>query len=113
MPTFVGMRWLVFVLLAASAACVPWARSVSYESYWWGLPREDLVAPDVGPVLGEPDEIFHVEGQYWTRYRCRWFVSNDDFAWDEVAEAEVPPAVLATPRGPYGAWGCTPGVHGW
>ncbi|HUB06246.1 MAG TPA: hypothetical protein VMB50_04560 [Myxococcales bacterium] len=107
------MRWLLLLGLLAASGCVPWVRHIEYEDYSWGQPRLDLLAPDVGPVLGEPNEVFVVDGSYWTRYRCRWFVSNDEYAWNEVAPGDVPREVLALPRGPYGAWGCSASIHGW
>ncbi len=108
------MRWLAPLAFLAAAACIPWVRHVPYETYSpWINPPVDLVAPDIGPVLGEPNEVFLVDGTYWTRYQCRWFASGDDYAWSEVPDARVPREVLALPRGPYGAWGCERGVHGW
>ncbi|MHB8417307.1 MAG: hypothetical protein ACYDCL_04475 [Myxococcales bacterium] len=104
---------LILIVLASLAACVPWVKPLQYDNYVGGTPYLDLLEPDIGPVLGEPNELFLVRGTFWTRYRCRWFSSGDDYAWTEVAQADVPSDVRALPRGPYGSWGCQPGVHGW
>ncbi len=92
----------MLILAAGLAAC--WEPDVGPVAYETGHPVIDMLEPDVGPVLGEPDEVFRVDGWYWTRYRGEWFHSLDAYVWRKVPPDELPAEIARLPSGPYGRW---------
>jgi hypothetical protein len=64
-----------------------------------------VVEPGIEVVPDQPDEVFYVDGWYWTRRDGRWFRTRDYRGQWVVAERRiVPERLFGVPEGRYRRW---------
>jgi hypothetical protein len=59
------------------------------------------IAPGVQVVPDLDEEVFFVDGYYWTRYGDYWFRTRDYRGGWVVVQRDVPPVLLRMPNGKY------------
>jgi len=60
------------------------------------------VSPGVQVVPDREQEVYFVDGWYWTRHGKHWFRTRDHRGgWVVVGESEVPQTVVVIPPGKY------------
>ena len=103
------MVWVFAVLTAAAAPAwaqrvtvvVPPPPAIRFET----PPPVVEVNPGVQVVADQEEEVFVVDGWYWTRRGDHWFRARDHRGGWVVAEPRVVPATLGRmPPGKYKHW---------
>jgi hypothetical protein len=76
------------------------------------LPRMVVIEPGIQVVPGVNEEVFFVDGYYWTRRDARWYRSHDHRrGWSYVETHGVPPRLVRIPGGHYRRWDEKKGHH--
>jgi hypothetical protein len=93
---FVGLVFTTPVLAQVTVEVN--APTIAFES----APPLVEIAPGVQVVPDLDDEVFFVDGYYWTRRGDHWFRTKDyRGGWIAVRDKDVPPVLLGMPRGKY------------
>jgi hypothetical protein len=63
------------------------------------------VSPGVQVVPDQEQEVYFVDGWYWTRHGNRWYRARDHRGgWVVAEERAVPQTIVVLPRGRYRHW---------
>jgi hypothetical protein len=97
---------LLIALVAAPAAFAQVNVTVDLPTFRFeAAPPLVVVEPGVQVVPGYHEEVFFVNGHYWTRRGGRWFHTGDwRGGWIEAQPHYVPPALVRIQPGRYVQW---------
>ncbi len=95
---FAAMVGLVSTPALAQVAVEVSPPSITFEA----PPPLVELAPGVQVVPDLEEEVFFVDGYYWTRRGDRWYWTKDyRGGWTPVQDKDVPPVLLRMPKGKY------------
>lgn len=97
---------LLIAVLAAPVASAQVHVTVDVPTFHFQTaPSLVVVEPGIQVVPAYDEEVFFVDGHYWTRRQDRWFRTRDwHGGWGEVTRRDVPPGLVRIPAGHYRRW---------
>jgi hypothetical protein len=101
MKPITRMLPLLLALLPAPALAGSIDVSIKFEA----PPALVVVSPGIQVVPDFDEEVFFVDGYYWTRRDDAWYRTHDyKGGWVVVEHDHVPPGLVKVPPGQYKRW---------
>ena len=99
-----SIRWLLLLACVAPGLALAQA-SVQIRIGFQAPPPLVVVSPGVRVVPDYDEEVFFVDGFYWTRQDAVWYRTRDyRGGWVVVPPRRVPVALVRIPPGQYKHW---------